>query len=96
MPTMQVKPNVASEIAIFGRIIQSDKGDLAPGLAKYILTLGFSEDDQRRMKELAERNQDGRLDEDERGELASYVRASHLLALMHSKARKSLKRRRAS
>jgi hypothetical protein len=93
---MQVKPNLTGEIAIFARIIQSDKGDLAPGLAKYILTLGFSEADQRRMKELADSNQDGTLTDEERAELASYVRAPHLLALMHSKARKSLKRRRAS
>jgi hypothetical protein len=93
---MQVTSNLTGEIAIFGRIIQSDKGDLAPGLAKYILTLGFSEADQRRMSDLAERNQDGRLNDDEPVELASYVRASHLLALMQSKARKSLKRRRAS
>ena len=48
------------------------------------------------MTELAERNQGGDLSAEEREELDSYVRSGHLLALLHSKARKSLKRRRAS
>jgi hypothetical protein len=85
-----------SEIAIFGRLIQSDRGDLAPSLARYVLTLGFPERDQARMSELAARNQEGALSPQERVELQNYVRSSHLLALLHSKARKSLKRRRAS
>ena len=31
---------------------------MSPELARYVLTLGFGEEDQARMKDLAERNQD--------------------------------------
>ena len=43
------------------------------------------------MRELAERNQDGRLTSEEREELENYVKAGHFLALLHSKARRSLR-----
>ncbi len=83
-----------SEIAIFARLINAEDGDLARDLARYILTLGFNEEDQARMRELAERNQEGALASDEREELQNFVKAGHLLALLHSKARRSLKARR--
>jgi hypothetical protein len=85
-----------SEIAIFGRLIQSERGDLDPGLARYLLTLGFPTADQERTNDLAARNQEGALSTEESVELDNYVRTGHLLALLHSKARRSLKRRRAS
>jgi hypothetical protein len=47
------------------------------------------------MRELSERNQEGALATKERDELQSYVKASHWLALLHSKARRSLKAKRA-
>jgi hypothetical protein len=85
-----------SEIAIFGRLIQAGKGDLPRGLARYLLTLGFGESDQARMHALAARNQEGAASAAEREELDGYVKAGHLLALLHSKARKSLGRKRVS
>ena len=85
-----------SEIAIFARLIQADNGNLSRQLARYVLTLGFSEDDQARMRDLAARNQDGLLSSDEEAELGNYVKAGHLLALLQAKARKSLKRPKAS
>jgi hypothetical protein len=93
---MNARTKSSSEVAIFGRLIQDQKGDLSRDLARYVLTLGFSGDDQSRMSDLAARNQEATLRGDEQEELHNYVRASHLLALLHSKARKSLKRRRAS
>jgi hypothetical protein len=88
--------NRTSEIAIFGRLIRSNDGDLTRDLAHYILTLGFDEKDQARMRELAERNQEGALTEEEQEELHNYVQVGHLLALLHSKARKSLKHKKVS
>ena len=96
MPTTQAAKTGASEIAIFGRLIKADEGDLAPELARYILTRGFGEEDQARMRDLAERNQEGALSAEEREELENYVKAGHLLALLHSKARKSLKQKKVS
>jgi hypothetical protein len=83
-------------VALFGRLIEAEDGSLAPALARYILTLGFDEEDQARMRDLAERNQQGALWPQEHQQLQSYVKAGHLLALLHSKARRSLKRRKVS
>lgn len=93
MPTLQATPLATSEIAIFGRIIRADDGDLSRDLARYILTLGFPVRDQERMSELATRNQECALPAAEQEELQNYVKAGHLLALLHSKARKALKRK---
>jgi hypothetical protein len=96
MKATRRKSSLTSEIAMFGRLIQADDGNLDQRLARYVLTLGFPASDQQRMTDLASRNQEGLLSSGEREELQSYVRLGHLLALLHSKARKSLKQRRAS
>jgi hypothetical protein len=90
-----IKHERTSEIAIFARLLKADDGNLSRGLARYILTLGFDDDDQARMRDLAERNQEDDVGADEREELQNYVKAGHLLALLHSKARRSLKAKRA-
>jgi hypothetical protein len=63
--TMSVKQAIGnertSEIAIFALFIKADEGNLTRGLASYLLTLGFDEDDQARMSDLADRNQDGNI-----------------------------------
>lgn len=88
--------NHTSELAIFSRILNADEESLSRDLARHILTLGFGEEDQARMQELAARNQEGTLSADEKEELQHYVKAGHLLALLQSKARKSLKKRKVS
>jgi hypothetical protein len=96
MPINQAAKGKSNELAIFGRLLKADKGDLSRELAPYVLTLGFGEEDQARMRELAERNQEGILSTEEQEELQNYVAAGHLLALLQSKARKSLKRKKVS
>ena len=91
-----LKRDATSEIAILGRLIEADGTDLSRELARYILTLGFDEEDQNRMSELAQKNQEGSLSSDEKAELENFAKAGHLLALLHSKARKSLKARKVS
>ena len=85
-----LKRDTSSEIAIFARLIRVEDSDLSRELARYILTLGFDDEDQKRMTDLAERNQEGLLSSDEKAELENFVRAGHLLALLHSKARIAL------
>jgi hypothetical protein len=82
--------NRTSDIAIFGRLIQAKKGNLSRQLARFILSLGFDEADQARMEDLALRNQEG-TSRREKEELFGYVKGGHLLALLHFRARKSLK-----
>jgi hypothetical protein len=90
------KKDKTSVIAIFARLIKADQGDLSRDLARYILTLGFAEEDQARMRELAEKNQQGVSSSEEQGELQNYVVVGHMLALLNSKARRSLKGRKVS
>jgi hypothetical protein len=85
-----------SEAAIFGRLLNNAKDEMSPALARYVLKLGFGASDQARMRDLAEKNQNGSLPPAEHEELMNYVRAGHLLALLHSKARKALKRKKVS
>lgn len=96
MKDRPTKPPASSDIAVFARLIEAQNGNLDERLARYVLTLGFGKPDQERMNDLAARNQSGSLAAEEREELHSYVRSGHLLALLQSKARRSLKRRRAS
>jgi hypothetical protein len=69
----------------------TDDGDKSREFARFILTLGFKEEDQARMRYLAERNQEEALSADEKEELQNYVKSGHLLALLHAKARKMLR-----
>jgi len=88
---MSTRNTGGTEGGILARLVESGRGRMAPALAKYVLTLGFDQEDQDRMTDLAARNQAGRLSPTECDELMGYVRAGHLLAFLHSRARKALK-----
>ena len=96
MRRVQARQAESSDIAIFGRLLSEDAGEMSPGLARYVLGLGFNERDQARMRELATGNQQGSLSADAHDELMGYVKAGHLLALLQSKARQALKKRKVS
>ena len=57
-----------------------------------MLKLGFSDKEQARMHELADKNQAGTLTQEESAELDNYVNAGDMLAILQSKARKLLKK----
>lgn len=76
---------------ILGRMIEPEKADMPPEVARYVLALAFRPADLDRMDELAGKSRDGLLNEDESDELDDYLRVSDLLALMQSKARRSLR-----
>ncbi len=82
-----------NEAAIWARLIESQPDDLTPEAAQYLLRLGFSERDQDRLKNLADRSQAGTLTEDDAREFDSYLHIGNLLAVMQSKARFALYRR---
>jgi hypothetical protein len=75
------------EAAIWARLIESQPEEVTPEAARYLLGLGFTENDQARMQELADRSQAGSLSEDEGREFDSYLHIGNLLAVMQSKAR---------
>lgn len=72
------------------RLIAPNSGDLSPEHAQYILSLGFTAEEQARCHELSYKAQDGALTSDEENELDEFLTTSALLMLMQAKARRSL------
>jgi hypothetical protein len=83
----------SGEIAILGRIMSNGK-DFSPALARHLLGLGFSEEDKVRINDLASRNQKGALSPDEQSELRNYANAGCLLGILHTKARRVIKKKK--
>jgi hypothetical protein len=82
-----------TEADILERIIQPDNGTLPEDAARAILDWRFTESDRARMSDLSEKASLGTLAADEQRELEGYLLMGHLLAIAHSKARRSLPRR---
>jgi hypothetical protein len=80
-----------SEMAILGRVLSNGK-DFTPALARHMLGLGFSVEDNARINDLAGRNQQGALTPSEREELLGFANAGCLLGILHAKARRALKK----
>ena len=68
---------------------------LAPAAAEGWLAVRFEKEQLSRMHDLVTKNQGGKLTAKEKHELENHRRVSFLLDLMHSKARRSLKKHRA-
>jgi hypothetical protein len=79
---------------IFDRILSPTRGDLAPDLARYILSLDFSEEDKTRYEELSVRAQRGQLSKSEAADLDELLSANSFLIVLQSKARTSLARKK--
>ena len=94
MATETSKP-ATSEAAILARLIRPDNGDLRIEAAEALLALRFDSSELDRMHELVLKNQEDRLTTDEKADMENYRRVSFLLDLMHSKARRSLKKHQA-
>jgi hypothetical protein len=85
--------DTSSEISILARVLGNGK-DFAPGLAKHLLELGFSAEDNKRINDLTERNQLGELSPHEQAELRGFANAGCLLGILHARARRALKKAR--
>ena len=78
-------------LSLWNRLISPAGQSLPPGLAGYVLRLGFNDSDRARMGELSERSQAGALSADERAELEAYCHATAFLSVLQSKARIALR-----
>ena len=78
-----------SEAAIFGRLWDGDR--LTMPVARHLLAVRFSPEDETRLHFLAYQYQDGRLTADEREEYDNFIRVGDLPAILHSKVRMHLK-----
>ncbi len=91
---MQLSETQTTEAAILGRILQPDKPTFSPEAARAILDLDFDQADRDRMRQLSAKARAGTLTPDEQTAINNYERVGHLLNIMQSKARCSLKGRR--
>jgi hypothetical protein len=80
-----------SEAAILSRVLEPEKPMLSPDAARSILALDFTPADRDRMNALAAKARGGSLTAEENEELDSYIRVGDLLAIMQSKARRTIR-----
>jgi hypothetical protein len=80
-----------SEVAIFGRVLEPEEATLDVAAARAILDLDFKQPDKDRMRLLLAKAKKGTLTAKEKVEIDNYERVGHMLSLMKSKARRSLK-----
>jgi hypothetical protein len=85
-------PTPTGEAAIWGRIIRAGWDDLSADAARSILRIKFAEEGKARMHELSVKGQEGALTESEQAEFDDYARVGRALDLIHSQARRLLKR----
>ena len=90
--TTVVPRSKTSEAAIFSRVWADEGHPLPATLARHVLKLRFSAEDQVRMHELAAKSQAGELSPEEVDEFDNFVRVGDLLAILQSKARQSLRK----
>jgi hypothetical protein len=83
-----------SEVSILNRILRPNSPTFSPAAAKDILTLVFDQADKDRMRLLSAKARAGTLTAKEDAEAGKYELVGHLLNIMQSKARRSLKSRR--
>jgi hypothetical protein len=84
------RPASENEVTIMARFMGNDDGTLPDGLARYFLDNTISERDKTRMHDLAVRNQEDELTPAEKEELFGFAKATSLLSLLQSKARRTL------
>jgi len=85
-----------SEVAILSRVLKPNTPSLTAAAAKAMLELEFDDADKHRMHQLSSKAQEGTLSRREQQELNNFERVGHLIGLMQSKARRSLKARQGS
>jgi hypothetical protein len=80
-----------TETAILSRVIEPEAPTMSDDAARSLLALDFAAADRDRMNHLAAKARAGTLTTAENEELDNYIQVGHLLALLKSKARRSLR-----
>ncbi len=81
----------ASEVSILNRILRPDSATFSPDAARDILALDFDPADKNRMRELSAKARSGTLTAEDEADAGRYELIGHLLNIMQSKARRSLR-----
>jgi hypothetical protein len=90
---MQLSHTNTSETAILSRVLEPGKPTFSAAAARALLEFDFNQADKERMHQLSAKAQEGKLSRHEQAELDNFERVGHLISLMQSKARRSLKGR---
>jgi hypothetical protein len=85
-----------SEVDVLERMIRPGVGDIPADAAQFFLSLDFPEFDQTRIDELSAKARAGALSTQDKEELDQYIHLGDFLALIQSKARRSLGNSRAT
>ena len=91
---MQLSEVNTSEVAILSRVFEPQQPTFSPDAARAILALDFNEADKKRMRQLSAKAREGTLTRVERAAINNYELVGHILNIIQSKARCSLKARR--
>jgi hypothetical protein len=89
MPFMSMD-SIHSEVSVLSRMIQRATATLSPEGARALLALDFPDDDQKRMRTLAEKAAAGTLSAEERTELECFNRVGFMLSALQANARRAL------
>jgi hypothetical protein len=84
---------VLNHPAILERVIDPERGEFPPELARQILRFHFPPADVARYAELSAKAQDGSLSDAERQDLEDYVNVNDLLMILKAKAETSLRQK---
>lgn len=79
-----------NEVSIIARIFGNGDGQITAELARQLLDLRVSDRDKARMDDLVVRNQDDALSTAEKEEMIAFAKATSLLGVLKSKARRTL------
>jgi hypothetical protein len=86
-----MESTLLADAEIFSEVLEGGTGSFDPDAARAVLRLRFSDGQQQRMLELADRHNRGDLHAEEVEELAAFRRVGNLLALLQGKARLALR-----
>jgi hypothetical protein len=79
-----------TEVSILAGILGNGRRPLSHEIARYILDLGFSDEEKARMHDLAVRNQKDALSPAEKEELFAFGKVGDVVSILKSKARRTL------
>jgi hypothetical protein len=79
-----------NEVAVLARILGNGDGQIPAEYARHLLDLQVSDADKARMQELLVRNQEDALSPAEKEEMFAFAKATSLLGILKSKARRTL------
>jgi hypothetical protein len=81
-----------TEIPSLQALMGLDRVPMPPEAARFLLELGLSAADQKRMMDLSAKASAGTLSDTEGQEIDTYLLAADLLTILHSRARMALSR----